>query len=366
MRLGLVARMDNSGLGTQTFEFYRHMQPAKTMVVDISRYNNNKQYPERYGDNPIGIVTFISGFPMPAQIDEFLKDLDVVFVAEAPYNYYLYERARELGIKTAVQYNYEFFDWFANPNYPKPDMLIAPSSWHYLEVQQWCNDNGVKHTYLHCPVNRSLLPERTIKQARTFLHMAGRAAAHDRNGTLTVIESAKYLETDAKIFVHFQGEQGLPHQATNSFEDYYSLFTKVGNKNLTMQQWEYENYNDIYNGADVLLLPRRYGGNCLPMNEALSVGMPVVMTDISPNRGFLPYNWLIPAEVVGMFMPRTEVTIYGSDPSALAAKIDELYNLSEEAMLVENDRAKSLAASISWDTMQPQYVDALESLCTPF
>src|SRR6185369_2430861 len=121
MKLGLIARADNSGLGMQTWEFFRHMKPDRTMVVDISKFNQNRQYPERYA-NDDNVVT-VKGFPDDWIVDVFLKDLDVVFIAEAAYNPYLYIRAKELGVKTAVQYNYEFMDWLINPNYTKPDML---------------------------------------------------------------------------------------------------------------------------------------------------------------------------------------------------------------------------------------------------
>lgn len=361
MRLGLIARADNSGLGVQTWEFYRHMQPAKTMVVDISKFNNNPTFNDRYPG-----ATFIKGFPLDRDIDEFLQDLDVVFVAEAPYNYYLYAKARELGVKTAVQYNYEFFDWFVNGHYPKPDMLIAPSRWHYADIQKWCEANDVKHIYLHCPVARDKLPQRIIRTARTFLHTAGRSAAYDRNGTETVIAASKYLTSQAKIVVHFQGEQGLAHQATRSVQDYREFLLEHGDPNkVEIVCQEAAAYEDVYAMGDVLLLPRRYGGNCLPLNEALSVGMPVIMTDISPNSSFLPHNWLIPASKIGQFEPRTLVEIYGSDPKLLAAKIDHFYNLSENQMWFENVRAGNLARSISWDTMRPQYTDALEALCSP-
>ena len=56
MRLGLIARCDQSGLGVQTHEFYRHMQPDKTLVIDVGHlYNktthcNKRSYPDRYPD----------------------------------------------------------------------------------------------------------------------------------------------------------------------------------------------------------------------------------------------------------------------------------------------------------------------------
>lgn len=365
MRLGLIARADNSGLGMQTWEFFKHMNPAKTMVVDISKFNNNKTYPERYSGPQ---VYHIKGFPTNAQVDTFLDGLDVVFIAEAAYNPYLYEKAREMGVKTAVQYNYEFMDWLVNPLYPKPDMLIAPSKWHFDEVQKWCEGNGVKHVYLHCPVNTNLLnisqEEATNKKAQTFLHVAGRSAAMDRNGTETVIAASRYLKTNAQILIHFQGEQGLPHQATHSIEYYCKLLETHGNDNkVTIQTIDYPNYQDVYQDGDVMILPRRYGGNCLPMNEALACGMPVIMPNISPNNEFLPNEWLTettPGSV--SFTPRTTVEVTKPSPIDLAKKIDEFYNLTQGEFFMEIVKAQNLAYLISWEQMKPKYIEVFESL----
>lgn len=357
MRLGLIARADNSGLGIQTHEFYRHMRPHKTMVVDISKLNGNKQYPERYP-----YATFIKGFPQQKDIDDFLKDLDVVFIAEAAYSFYLFSRARELGVKTAVQYNYEFFDWY-NAELPAPDLLIAPSRWHYAEVQLLAEARGIQHAYLHCPVNRSVLPFREIPKFKTFLHNAGRSAAYDRNGTETVIEASKHVKSDVRIIIHFQGEQGLSHQATRSVEEYKALASQKGGKCLRFVSHEYEDYFDAYAKGDVMLLPRRYGGNCLPLNEALSVGMPVIMPAISPND-WLPHEWLVPAERIGEFTPRTRVDIYGCDPKLLAKKIDEFAGMSTAQAKAHNLIANGLADRISWQTLAPKYAQVLRDLCT--
>ena len=359
MKLGLVARADNSGLGMQTWEFFNHMPVAKTLVVDMSSHNGNRQYPERFPG-----AMWSRGIPSIGTITEFLEGLDVVFVAEAPYNYALYSKAKEMGVKTAVQYNYEFFDWFKYTDFPTPDLLIAPSRWHYDDVDRWAKERGIGHVYLHCPVNRAKLPFQERSQAKVFLHVAGRAAAHDRNGTQTVIETSKYLKSDAHIMVHFQGEQGIGHQVTHTFDDYFRYLNAHGGDNIMMQQNEYDNYEDIYKDADVLLLPRRYGGNCLPMNEALSCGMPVIMTDISPNNQFLPRQWLVPATKIGSFSPRTEIDIYGSDPRALAAKIDELANMNESDFAWHNSMTTYLADQISWEEMRPEYMKILEALCS--
>jgi glycosyltransferase involved in cell wall biosynthesis len=361
MKLGLIARADNSGLGMQTWEFYKHMKPDKTLVVDMSDHNGNRTYPERYGPEAV----WSRGIPNIGAIDEFLQDLDVVFVAEAPYNYYLYQRARELGVKTAVQYNYEFFDWFMYPHFPMPDMLIAPSQWHYQDVDAWARERNIEHIYLHCPVNRDKLPFKSRDCYKTFLHVAGRAAAHDRNGTMTVIESAKYLQTNAKILIHFQGQQGVGHQVTHTLDDYETMIAAHNEKgNIIVRHEEIDNYEDIYKDGDALILPRRYGGNCLPLNEALSTGMPVIMPDISPNNSFLDATWLVPALKMAYFTPRTVIDIYGVPEQLLAAKIDEFALMPPEQADAHNQIANALADKVSWDTMKPRYKEALERLCS--
>lgn len=357
MKLGLIARADNSGLGNQTLEFYRHMMPDRTMVVDISKLNGNPIFPERYPDAQI-----VNGFPNDGTVREFLQGLDVVFIAEAAYNQRLYAIAKTLGVKTANQYNYEFFEWFNAPAEFLPDMFIAPSKWHYEDVQKICDERGIKHVYLHCPVDRKKLPFREIKQAKTFLHTAGKSAAHDRNGTKTVIEASLFINSDVKILIHFQGEQGLAHQATHSIQAYRDHAEQIG-ANVEIMQVEYDNYEEVYKQGDVLLLPRRYGGNCLPLNEALSTGMPVIMTDIQPNNSFLPDGWLTPAVWIDQFWPRTQVDIYGTAPRDLAAKIDWFAGLDEQQMLAENKTADALAHGISWEVMAPKYREELEKLC---
>lgn len=362
MRIGLIARADNSGLGMQTWEFYNHMRPSKTLVVDFSGHNGNKQYPERYPHDAV----WCQGIPNVGTINEFLEDLDIVFVAEAPYNYYLYARAKELGVKTAVQYNYEFLDWLYPPysDWPTPDMLIAPSRWHYEDVQRFCDERGIRHIYLHCPVNRVKLPFKKRDSFKTFLHVAGRAAAHDRNGTMAVIEAAKYVRSDAKILIHFQGQQGLGHQVTHTLDDYGAFIAEHNIKgNIIVRHEEIDNYQDIYHGGDVLLLPRRYGGNCLPLNEAISTGMPVLMPDISPNNQFLDRTWLMPAEKIGQFEPRTIIDIYGVHPKRIADKIDEFVSFTPEQCLAHNSIANTLAEKIDWDNLKRDYVEAFEALC---
>jgi glycosyltransferase involved in cell wall biosynthesis len=353
VRLGLWgARMDNSGLGMQTWEFYNHMKPAKTVVVDISMLEKTperrmKQHPERYPDAMI-----IYGIPNEFDIRQFLTGLDVVFIAESAYNMGIYRIAKEMGVKTAVQYNYEFFDWFMGSVWHNdtPDLFIAPSTWHYDEVQSFCDSKKIKHVYLHCPVAREKIQSRYIGSALTFVHIAGRPAAHDRNGTYTFLNALQLAPDDLKGRVFTQDKE----LATEIKREFPSVDVKVNTRD----------YTDIYKKGSVIVLPRKYGGNCLPMNEALAAGMPVIMSKVSPQTDFLPDEWLVEAHKTDIkFAPRFPLDVYECDPAALMLKMRWFKSLDDMRMLKQSQTASDLAYSISWEIMKPKYEEVFEALC---
>lgn len=340
MRLGILARADHTGLGYQTRAYYKHLNPAKTMLIDISALNGNEQHYEWYPDAMI-----VRGFPRPMHLEQFLTGLDVVLTAESPYNYELYAMARQMGVKTAVVYNYEFFDWFKYPEYPVPDLLISPSMWNFGEVNAWVNhrnlhsDVKISHVYLHHPVDREDFPFR-LRQTKKFIHIAGKPAAQDRNGTwdyLAADPTGTVITQSDSLAFHIRRRYRQSRVLTNIQEPHH-----------------------MYQMGDILVFPRRYGGNCLPLNEALSSGMPVIMPDISPNNYLLPKEWLVPASVTEYFEPRTRIPIYSVDHEALVEKLKSLQycNIRDESY-----KANAIADSISWTTMKPKYLEALEGLC---
>jgi hypothetical protein len=74
VKIGIVARSDNTGLGYQTKELTNMLKPDKVMLIDFSPHNNNTQHPEWYdGYN----VTNILGYPTGRDIEKFLNDLDM-------------------------------------------------------------------------------------------------------------------------------------------------------------------------------------------------------------------------------------------------------------------------------------------------
>ena len=96
--------------------------------------------------------------------------------------------------------------------------------------------------------------------------------------------------------------------------------------------------------------------NCLPMNEALAAGLPVIMTDIDPNNKILPQYWLVPAEKKTEFMARTMIDVYSADHAALAGRIAQFAVLGDELRVGYKDSARKIAKDqYSYETIKHKW-----------
>lgn len=347
IKLGIFGcRAENIGLGAQTWELFRHMQPYRTVVVDLSRMNKNKLYSERF---PGAMFTRI--MPRPFEIQNFVPGLSHVFCCETSYDVdlkgILFEQCNRRNIKSILQFNYEFFEWFQKPNLPRPTVLASPSYWKLEYMQQ--NYGAV---YLPVPINREVLPFVRKHQFKRFLHIAGIRVDHDRNGTEETLQAFKMLNRDD---IHLTVKCQNPGWST----DWKNRF---GCANIEIDGSNCDNYYDNHKGFDCLIMPRKYGGLCLPMQEALSCGMPVIMTDVSPNDRVLPKEWLIPCHRTGDFQARTTIDIYSADINALASKIADLADMNTEQAGAESDKADAIAAELDWKIWKGKYLEFFQSL----
>jgi glycosyltransferase involved in cell wall biosynthesis len=148
------------------------------------------------------------------------------------------------------------------------------------------------------------------KTHKRILHVAGKKAAKDRNGTNTVVEMLKHSSADYELVI-----------ATQTPLDFITKDSR-----LKINKDNIRNREDLYNDYDAMVLPRRYAGLCLPMNEALISGLPVFMTDISPNNQILPHNWLVSSNKIGEFKTKSMVDVYEANQEELAKSIDNYFN----------------------------------------
>jgi glycosyltransferase involved in cell wall biosynthesis len=342
MRIGLLAYSSNTGLGVQTQEFAEHIKPAKVMLVDLSGYNGMAIHPERFASFE---CVHVYGVPTDADIEKFLTNLDVVFVCETPLNYRLFSRARELGVKTILQPNHEFNDYYPRPYLPQPDLFALPSPWAYDELP------FPNKMLLAVPVATEKLLTQMITEFRRFLHIAGRPAVHDRNGTLLLIEAFK-LVNDPSITLAIRVQDSDAADA---------LRATIVDPRIIVLCDDVLEYSDIYDGYDCLIMPRRYGGLCLPMQEALGCGIPVIMPDISPNNMMLPKEWLVPATQTASFMARTEIAIYDTDIQELRNIITRFADMGRDRVAYHVSMSHNLGLALSWAQQRENYLDVFES-----
>jgi len=344
IRIGLLAYSSNTGLGVQTQEFAEHINPHRVLLVDLSTLNGMEIHHERFADFDCVIT---QGFPTIMDIDRFLTDLDVVFVCETPLNYLLFEMAHRYGVRTILQPNHEFNDYHNTKPRPIPDLFALPSPWCY-DALSYSNK-----ILLPVPVAQEKFPQQDITQFRKFLHIAGRPAVHDRNGTTETIAAFRALSGfDMTLTIRIQD---ATHAARLRAET-------IDEPNIIIDDTDIPNYWDAYAGFDCLIMPRKYGGLCLPMQEALGSGMPVIMTDVSPNNEILPADWLVAANRVGGFMARTKIDIFTVDTIALVDKVLAFYNMTSTDVAETQQIARDLGTNLSWQNQKSKYLRVFDRL----
>lgn len=325
MRLGIIARADLTGLGIQSRNWVRLLDPQKMIVINSSVFNHNEQHFEWY-DGRGGYL--IDGFIKPQEVGPILSDLDVLLTFEIPYNYELIAAAKVFGVKTIIQNNWEFTDYLRESHLPLPDLLVNHSYWH-LEDQKkrWPDITEYCPTPLFTE-DFTLIYEENLarKGKKRFLHIAGRQTHEDRNGTNDLLEAVKLIPQDVDF------ELVIKAQTTDiaAFDD----------PRITVDRSQPVDEKELYRGFDAMIMPRKYGGACLPMNEALASGLPVIMPDVDPNDKVLPKDWLVPAKKTGSFMARTEIDLFSVDRQALADKIIKLAKLKNKSY---NKKAREIA-----------------------
>lgn len=345
MKLGIIARSDNTGLGNQTRELVKMLNPKKILLINSSFFNNNIQHPEWYQDYEYKET--VRGFPKTSEILDFLKNLDVVLSCETFYDSRFIDIANTKNVKTILQYNYELLEHAAKPNLTPPTVFLAPSLW-CMDKMVKLFGNKSKIIYLSPPTSPELFEKQKNinfdKSHNRILHIAGKRAAKDRNGTQTVLDMLKYSKRDYELVITTQTE----------------LDIKFTDSRLTILYDNVDNRSDLYSKFDCLVLPRRYAGLCLPMNEALLSGLPVFMTDISPNNSILPKDWLVYADKIDRFRGKALVDVYGANPRELGKLVDSYINLNHRKKLKQKEHAYQIGMqTFSPDILKQKYLDII-------
>lgn len=340
MKLGMLARCDNRGLGTLTWEAHRHLNPERTLVIHDPRSIEQgfAEHPERFPD--AHHTTIVPRPDYDAYLDEdearsFLQGLDVVYTAESFYDWRFCDWARDMGVRTVVHVMPEFWHHARLPSLPRPDAWWNPTSWRQRHLPR-----GTRIVPL--PIATDRWPDKPDFEhnPKRILHIVGSGTPEDRNGT-------QIAEAVAALLPEF------------TFE-----FTAQTAEHPNIEQRDYDNYWDLYaTEAPLVLMPRRFGGLCLPALEAFGAGKTVMMPSVAPNTLWPVLR--IPTHRSGP-RPRTvsypggQLELADTDPATIAERIRIHWSSLPDSRLL----SWAWAQKNSWEALLPKWTTELERVAS--
>lgn len=322
----MIARADDGGLGTVCWEFARHLHPAKALVAHTRHMTRNQAVPERIGAHS-GEMRCCPGPPSHDDLRWLLDGIDVVYSAETWYSTALASLAARSGVRTVLHTMPEYY--LGEP----ADVLLAPTPWR-LDLLP------AEAQVLPVPVATDRFVVRDVRSVKTLYTLDG-GLTHDRNGAALTLAAVALMREPVRLLVRSTDE---PRTEQHGDAEVTWLGPYVGPY--------YEAWPEL---ADALVLPRRYAGLCLPMQEAAALGLPIVALDVAPTNEWLPKHAMLPATGTERVRMRGgTIDVAAAEPAALAERLDELVHMGGFAPRLSK-ASRDWAASISWARWLAEY-----------
>lgn len=327
-----------------TSAFYQAMQPAKTLVISME---NARGFAQDFDQYPSEQVVSFDGHYLPeAEVKAWLRGLDVVYSAETFYDWRIVDWAHDAGVATVAHVMPEFWRHWQQPDLPMPTQVWAPTTWRLDLLPPGT-------PVVPVPVEQDVFPltPAGVGDRLQVVHVAGHRAAGDRNGTLSLLVAAGRVREPMDIYVHTQDDH-LPRVRT--LKPGVSLHMVPGGKRTRPE---------LYAGMHLHVLPRRYGGLCLPAQESLASGLGLAMTQTPPN----PTTWPI-VPLRGHWegrqaTPSGEVRSFSADPVFLARTLDTLARNPGRVAELQT-AGVTWAKAHGWDQLEPMYRERLKETCS--
>lgn len=344
-RVGIIVRANEKGLGTQTRNAWQNYPFDSTLLV-LDGNRRALEHPEWYpGAHTARYDPILHEFTAESRpaVEAFLDEIDVLFSVETPYDWSLgAERSGWKRTLRVIQGNPEFYTHETKPDRAQPDRWTWPTTWRTDKLPPG------PVVPVPAPTDCWAKPA-SLDEPMTIVHVAGHRANADRNGTDPFMDSLRYL-AGPPVRARVYGQDGqlpeLPRLPAN---------VEVEMKpNGVLDRWE------MYDDAHILVMPRRYGGLCLPVQEALTAGLAVVMTDCPPN----PQTW--PIKPLSHGRGRLIRTPGGNIPTHVvsARSIGQAlmrYERHPGTLPKQMEQSLQWAEDHSWEVLKPMYDELFQS-----
>lgn len=293
----MVVRDDQGGLGNLTYRAWRELRPAVTLVVQW-RPCRGVPNPDRFvapwtrtvfTDRPVPDVTWA----------ELAGEADVWWTAESWYSDNAETILRDAGCRTVF--------------YAMPELFKGSQADEVWNPTRYLTDRPRLGDVVPWPLSPS--DTWTVRTTiRRVLHVSG-GATGDRNGTQAFMEALRHVRSEVEVLLH----QPEPRHRVPARK----LRSVPSNVNIKQTDLYFPNLLSAIRWADLLVLPRRYAGLCLPALEAMGDGCPVVMPEAAPQTDW-PVITVPAVQGPGIRLHGGDVPTWETDPVVLADVLDDL------------------------------------------
>lgn len=338
-RRAIVVRVDQGGLGEQTRALAHYLNPDVVLAVDLPEHKRRGDSQlDRLGHLPI-VATVDTDVIPTGLLVELARTVDRLITVECLYTDPAGWAAVNAETVTVLVANPELY-----ADYPAT-RIVLPTSWR---IDRFRSATIVPHPV---DIDAAAAHARTrTGPARVFLHVEAPAMC-DRNGSDIVAAALAHVAEPCTLIVRsHRPRRGGPFAVD-----------RIGRVRIVWDNTRPADWTACYHpdDADVLLLPRRYGGLSMVVQEAAALGMPAVMLDVDPQRAEGWPGWRLPAHRLRTVLMRGgEFDVHTCPPETLATAMTMLAR-GERDLEGESTRALAWAAARSWPAVSERWTAAL-------
>lgn len=339
-RIGAVSYATPQGLGHLMWSFYGAGVVTRPAIV---HHNKHPNYPHWY---PKSTPYLDPRKPFIKQdgMEEWLRSVDVVLFFETPFNWDFINECHRRNVRTVLMPMYE---WTPKVLPARPTSFLCPSK---LDKDYFPHGE-----YIPVPVRTDLWRQKTT--VKRFLHNAGHVGHREHKGTRQLIQALPHLKTSPRITLRCQYPSVI-----NTM-----MHQELGRRNLASNieiHTGYFPYDKLWEYHDAVIIPEKFNGLSLPLQEAYAAGLLVITTNRYPANDWLPNEPLIPVKscsrqcITRNYLEFDEAEV---DPKAIAEVIDT-WNGAD--ITDYSWRAKAWASDHSWSLLRNRYVDYFARVCS--
>jgi hypothetical protein len=339
MIVGSIGRANITGLSTLLKSYYDNGIIQK-VIVELHPTDENQtewfKSEDRLEVGPNEKQEFRYAFQEKdrSSVVNFIEGIDVLLMFEIPFYWEIIDIAKKLNKKTVLIPMYE-----CTPIPIDVDHFLCINELDYHIYKQAYPNKKV--SFSRNPSNSNVI-WRQRERARKFVHNAGYHFNSNRNGTLSLIDSLKYIKSPIELVIRSTKKIDL----------------KIDDDRVTLTSGPLD-FKSIWDDGDVFIMPEKHNALCLPLEEAYSAGMLVMAGNRFPNNFIFPKDPLIPVSEYRQNLLTSVVANEAYyDPKEIAKTIDDWY---DRDITSYSNLGKAWKEENDWSKIKNNLLKILES-----